>query len=98
MNRLAGELCHDCNGRKLNRGDLACFTGYDRDYAAWNVVAEDSSGKSVYFNASDYWIFLDNPWEGRVDILHPVHGVLNVPISSRGIRLVSTALEKDNNE
>ncbi len=50
MNRLAGELCHDCNGKKLEPGDLACFAG-ETDYA-WEVLARKGD-EPVYFLSTD---------------------------------------------
>ncbi len=91
MNRLAGELCHDCNGKKLEPGDLACFAG-ETDYA-WEVLARKGD-EPVYFLSTDPWIFLDNPHEGFVIILHPIHGLLDVPINPVEMRFISSGSVK----
>jgi len=88
----------DFEGRKPRRGDLACFNSFEAVNSTWNIATVDSSGRNVYFSPMDYWILLDMPWHGRVDILHPTHGVLNVPITPRAIRLVTTASKENNNE
>lgn len=100
-----GKLFHDCSGRKLNRGDQACFDGYDHERDEWRVVAiarkqtqEQGVGhhRNIYFSSKDPWIFLDNSHYGLVVILHPVHGMLDVPISSAAIVFILAASLKDN--
>lgn len=92
MNRLVGELHHDCNGKKLEPGDLACFTG--KTGSVWELIAQKGL-ENVFFRSTDPWIFLDNPHEGLVVIIHPIHGLLHVPISSMGMRFISSGSVKE---
>lgn len=87
--------------RRWERGDLANFNTYNGKFlvVAYQLDCQDNgfvpftSMPNVKFDSADFFILLDIPCDNRVDIFHPTHGVLAVPIHYSQMNLICPANE-----
>lgn len=87
--------------RFWERGDLANFDTFGGKFlvVAYQLVCQDnsfvSSTPNVRFDSADFFILMDVPYDSRVDIFHPTHGMLAVPIHHNQMNLICPADEEN---